>query len=654
MSKYVTIKPLTQQLENRIIRNPLLNIDTFIIPSPFILDKNLKKDYDHSFVWQEEGEIMGYILIYSNIKKAVFHIYKVVTSPFGRGKGVGTFLIEHLTQLIPKKSQLYLFIWEKQPDTIDFFEKKGFVQGEPLVYRNLVYIHLSAKQEDVKVDCREDRTEQQTTIEEIGKTRHDARKTLRLLSSMVDMLSVDNGERIIEDINRETTSLINTLNSYRNSMTLVHKVNIKDLINGRIIPYVEASPINCEFHLILKVKQTLVLGSHVAIGRALLNLVSNALDAIEETKRDGIITVLIEGEGEKIILTISDNGSGIDPCKLILNEKGVPAFVGESTKTGERGEGVGTTQIFSTFDASNINVVSKLEEGTTWTITLDKFSMVQDRWFVQMERRYNELDILMDDLQFDSSTERPIVITYIWQMRKMEIFLFDLISQLSKYNNIRDIYRTFLSYRMGAITQDVLIESMKTWRTDYAILSEWILTMADEVKRRRDYLEKSVNADLFRGALFKSWGQSFKNVIIFTLNPEARRFLATDRKLAEHLDFAPYLNADREDLLRGEFIGDTNSIAQPLFLGVWQINDEEDLIKKLKLIRKGAAALVAIGINPQKKLSLYQTTYVRHSRDINTDLSSTLKAFADLSDQELMKFSRESDDEMNGFIMMQD
>jgi ribosomal protein S18 acetylase RimI-like enzyme len=68
-----------------------LNIDTFIIPSPYILDSELRKDYDFSFVWQEEGEIMGYILVYTHVNTKKFHIYKVVTSPFGRGRGVGTF-----------------------------------------------------------------------------------------------------------------------------------------------------------------------------------------------------------------------------------------------------------------------------------------------------------------------------------------------------------------------------------------------------------------------------------------------------------------------------------------------------------------------------------------------------------------------------------
>ncbi len=654
MEKYVSIRPLSKELENRISRNPLLNIDTFIIPSPYIQDKDLTKDYDHSFVWIEEGEIMGYILVYSRLKSRTYHIYKVVTSPFGRGRGVGTFLIEHLVRHLPEEAYLYLYIWQRQPDTVEFFEKKGFVQGEPLVYRNLVYIHLSARKDDVLIDSRKGEGESSRPAEEIGRTRHDARKTLRLLSSMVDMLSVDNGSRIIEDINRETTSLINTLNSYRHSMDVVHKVNIKDLITERIIPYIEASELKCEFQLILKIKKPVVLGSHVYIGRALINLIANSLEAIGEAERKGRIVITLDKTDGKVLFILEDNGIGIAPEKMKKDHEGIPAFVGRTTKGKHRGEGLGTTQIYTTFGPDNISVESEQGVGTTWKIELDKFSYEQDRWFIQIERRYNEFEMLMDDLVFSGEEERQKVITYIWQLRKMEIFLFDVICQFSKYNNIRDIYRTFLSYRMDSLDREGFVRASAEWKNDYPVLREWIVTMADEVKKRRDYLNHGVDVRKFRGSLIKSWGQALGNVIIFTLNPSTGNFLATDRRLAEHLDFAPHLGGDKEKLLRGEFVGDINHLSQPLFLGVWEVRDEDDLLYKLRLIREGARVLLEMGLNPEKKLAFYQTTYVRHSRDINADMSTTLGAFARIPDGELRIYARETEDDLQGFVMIQD
>ncbi len=143
------IRKLTPETINRINRSPLLNIDTFIIPSPYIKDAGIVPDYEHSYYWGEEGEILGYIQVYSDIEKTNFHIYKIVTSPFGRGRGIGTTFIEHLAENIPSKSTVYLYLWEKQPDTLEYFKSKGFALGETIVYRNLIYYHLSATPMDL-------------------------------------------------------------------------------------------------------------------------------------------------------------------------------------------------------------------------------------------------------------------------------------------------------------------------------------------------------------------------------------------------------------------------------------------------------------------------------------------------------------------------
>ena len=87
MDPYSHIRPLTQEIEDQVRRNPLLNIDTFIIPSPYILHPEIEKDREFSTVWIDEGEILGYMLVYADEEKQNFLIYKIVTSPFGRGRG---------------------------------------------------------------------------------------------------------------------------------------------------------------------------------------------------------------------------------------------------------------------------------------------------------------------------------------------------------------------------------------------------------------------------------------------------------------------------------------------------------------------------------------------------------------------------------------
>lgn len=648
------IKSLTPELEKRIQRNPLLHIDTFIIPSPYIKDSNVEKDYTHSLVWIDEGEILGYLLVYSDRTKRNFNIYKLVTSPFARGRGIGTRFIEHLAQTIPEGATVYLYLWEKQTDTLEFFQNKGFNLGKSIVYRNLIYYHLCAQQEDIILGNDLGGDDDLMLNEEIGKTRHDARKTIRLLSHMVDMLSIENCGKIIEDINRETTTLINILNSFRDTMNSLHEVNIKELVLERIIPYVEASSVSCELRLILDTPSSLVLGYYVNFGRALINIVSNSLEAIQESGRHGLLEIEIREKEKDIILAVRDNGVGMPPEMLKVDEQGVPAFVGNTTKNRKKGEGLGTIQIYSTFGPENITVESTEGEGTTWTIELHRPSKGVDKWFVRLERRYNEFKNLTEGHSLTTETPRTEVITYIWQLRKMEIFLFDLILRFSQYQNIRAIYRTALSFLMGGIGEKEIRKEIETYRIDHEQIKKWLLEILFDLRDKLDHLKEVVNLEEYRGALFKSYGQAIENVIIFTLDPDTGNFLATDRKLAEHLDLAAYLGREKQDLLRGEFIGDMNNHHQPIFLGVWSVVSDQDLIAKLKLLQRGVKTLMEMGVHRDKKLSFYQTTYIQHSFDIDSDITTTFGAFAEVPEQRLYQFTRQADDELQGMITMQD
>jgi len=646
------IRPLTPQLERNIQRNPLLNIDTFVIPSPYVRETRIEKDYAHSFVWIEEGELLGYILVYSDIPEDSYLIYKLVTSPFVRSRGIGTALAEHFFASIPPESTVYLYVWEKQADSLRFFLSKGFRLSDTLVYRNLVFHHLSARSGDVQAKARETDSGAISSTEEIGRTRHDARKTIRFLSNMVDMLSIENCDRIIEDINRETTSLVNTLNAFRDSMSRVHEVNITELILERIVPYVGGSIVNCELRLKLQKTNVVVLGNYDSIGRAFVNIVANALESIEASGRDdGIMEIKIGEENDYPYVRFRDNGMGMTPEQLQNDEKGIPAFVGRSTKIRKEGEGLGTVQIFNTFGPENITVEGRPNRGCTWKIRFNRSVRDTDPWFARLEQRFHEFFTISDAHEPSVFLPRPDGIAFIWQTRKTEIFLFDVILHFSAYQNIRTIFRTVLSFLMNDIDEDALCGFVQGLRVDRPVLKEWLLETSRIVRTRWNATTNIAEAHDVRGALLKSYGQAIENVMIFTLNPRTGAAFATDRKLAEHIDFAPYLDDEKERLLRGEFIGDVNENDRAIFLGVWSIDSEEDLLQKLRLLQSGVRTLIDIGIHPQKKLAFYQTTYIRHSRDINSDMVTTFAEFVDLPDEGLLRFTREADDELQGFLL---
>lgn len=646
---------LTPELEQSIERNPLLSIDTFLIPSPYIREPGIEKDYDHSFVWLQEGEILGYILVYSDRDRESFLIYKLVTSPFVRGAGVGTALWEHLGSTVSAEATVYLYVWEKQVDSLEFFLNKGFQMGETIVYRNLVFYYLSAPASQVLARKRTEDDAVTVSREEIGRTRHDARKTIRFLSNMVDMLSIDNCGRIIEDINRETTTLVNTLNAFRDSMSRVHEVNITELILERIVPYVGGSPIKCELRLKLLNTNLVVLGNYVSFSRAFVNIVANSLEAIAAAGRDdGIMEIKIGEDNGVPYVRFRDNGIGMDQERLVRGDDGLPAFVGRSTKSRKEGEGLGTLQIFSTFGPENIVVDARPNRGCTWKISLRKPLRHSDPWYTRLERRFLEFSRLQKMRTIDRSTPRTDVISYVWQARKIEIFLFDVILHFSTHHNIRTIFRTVFSFLVGDMEDSALAEFVEDLRVDRPVMKEWLLETARYVRTHWQAMYEILPTEDVRGAMLKSYGQAVENVIIFTLNPDTADFFATDRKLAEHLDFAPYLGAQREELLRGEFMGDVNNSDRPIVLGVWSIDSEEDLLRKLRLLRDGVRTLISMGIEREKKLAFYQTTWIRHSRDIDSDGTTTFGEFADLPDDQLMRFSREADDELQGYLSGQD
>ena len=699
------IRKLTPALEERIQRNHSLNIDTFIIPSPYIKDEELEKDYEHSYVWEEEGEILGYLLVYSNPERTRFHLYKQVTSPFGRGKGIGSAFLRRLASEVRSDALLYLYIWEKQQEAVLFFARKGFAVLDRIVYRGLVFIHMVCRAQDLK-DAEGGEERSSSFAEELGKTRHDARKTIRLLSDMVDRLSVDNCHKIIEDINRETTALINMLNAYRDSVERFHEVNIKSLLLERILPFIELSPVPCDVHLIVKGRIPEAYGPYLDYGRALVNLASNALDAIKEAGRRGRITIELKEEPDHILLTFADNGVGIEPQRLALREDGLPQFVGKTTKavrttpepqppvssfsqsppvnaqipliqggeprtetlagssllksqigppvegtpsqaseasyaahkSSSPGQGIGTRQIFAVFGKENIQVESWVGRGTRWKIRLPKKPPGDASFLKEYELRYREFTELTEQWDRNRVPDRSVLGPFIWRLRKMEVFLWDLILHFSRYHNIREIFRTFLSFQQGYMMAEGLREYVDALRADQPEFRAWLFDIALRVRDDQEYIEMHAPLAEYGGILLKSYGQATDRTVIFTMDPPTGRFMATDRKLAEHLDFVPYLKKSREELLRGEFSGDVSDPMRPLMVGVWSVFGEGDALNKMALVREGARTLIRMGLKREKRLGFYPSTFVQGQMDLNTYITLTLGELADTQDTELERF----------------
>ncbi len=649
-SYYPYIRRLNHDYEEKIRAIPFLNIDSILIPTPFERDKSIDIDYEHSYVWDEEGELLGYLLVYSNPEKTRFHIYKQVTSPFGRGKGIGSAFMEKLAYDVAADAYIYLYVWEKLISSIDFFLSKGLDFEGSIVYRKMKFSLMSAKAQTIREKAELAKTRDFSAVEEMTKVRHDAKKSLRVLFDMASMLSVDSFNKVVEDINRETTALLNTLNMYEDKIMTLHEVNIKDLITERVIPVIEVSEVPCEVRLVLGSKIHHVIGSYLNFSRALINIVSNSLDAIRESGRSGIIEIKLVERDDTVVLTIQDNGVGIEESRLKTGEGMIPLFVGKTTKQRETGEGVGTRQIFSTFGPANILVESKAGEFTRWTISLKKSTRKDTAMLAELESRYTEFIKTTEHIGITENSPRTQVSAFIWQLREMEIFCYDLVYQFSRYNNVRDIYRGILLYWNDKKDFQYLKTELEKCRIDNEIIKSWLLGMVRRIKRNETYFSRRFDFHDYMGVLFKSYGQATGSTIIFTMDPATGRFYATDRKLAEHMDFVPYLSGKRDHLLRGEFFGDVRKADSPMVLGVWSVATVQDLHERLVLVRDGARLFLEMGLKEEKRLTFYTTTFNTCDCEIDTSKTTTLGDMAALKDEELDRFIVTSESEMVGLV----
>lgn len=646
------IRKMTPDYERIIERSPLLNIDNLVVPTPYVQDKGLEVDYEHSLIWQEEGEVLACMLVYATQDRKALHIYKIVTSPFGRSKGIGTGFFACLAHTVAPDTNIYLYVWEKLLSSIDFFTARGFCINELIVFRRMRFYHMSVSGELLQERTTVRDRPEISVIEELSRVRHDVKKSLTVLADMAAMLSVDNFNRVAEDMNRESTAMLNTLNRYEDNVHLAQKVSFKELLVERVIPFIEAVDNNCEVIISLnRVRIDTVNISYIACSRALINIVSNALEAINDTDRPGRIEISLNQVDDTIILTIRDNGIGISADRLQKGDDRIPLFVGHSTKNSSTpGEGVGTRQIYATFGIDNIEVTSDEGQWTSWNITMAKSTSRNSTLLDDLSSRYVRMIMSTHRSKLTLESNSREITIFIWQLRQMELFCYELLYHYSRYNNIRDVFQNILMYRFGKITITQLREELAQCRIDDNSIRLWVLGICRRINKFENCILKNVDFQKYKDVMFQSYGQVEKRTIIFTLDPDNGRFYACDRKLAEHVDFVPYLERQRDELLRGELVGDVRNTESPIYLGVWSVKDRDDLYAKFKLIRQGARQLLQMGLKMEKRIAFYDTTYSTSDCEIDTLKSITLGKMAELAEEDFDQYIRPADDELSGIL----
>ncbi|KYD06635.1 hypothetical protein B4102_3020 [Heyndrickxia sporothermodurans] len=134
----------------------------------------------------------------------------------------------------------------------------------------------------------------------------------------------------------------------------------------------------------------MIYGMKNQFKKAFFNLIKNAIESIPGK---GTIKITHTASENEVIVTIKDSGVGIPEDKLKL--LGTPFFT-----TKENGTGMGLTQVFSVIyqHGGRINIVSKENQGTTFTIKVPKEHRLQKRGVRKLNLKFSKNDTIKDFL----------------------------------------------------------------------------------------------------------------------------------------------------------------------------------------------------------------------------------------------------------------
>ncbi|MDW5300528.1 MAG: ATP-binding protein [Sedimentibacter sp.] len=176
----------------------------------------------------------------------------------------------------------------------------------------------------------------------------------------------------VHEIKKDYISIIRGLEEIFDDKTDNVQMNIKDLINIVVDEVKEFIRCNkLKIHVDFKIHVNFNVTNHYYLVTILRNLIYNSIEAIE-TNKSGYICIDIQKQREFCILSISDNGAGINAENMdyIFN-------AGFSTKfkeeTGDICRGIGLAHVKGIVEeifAGTIAVESEVGIGTKFTVKL--------------------------------------------------------------------------------------------------------------------------------------------------------------------------------------------------------------------------------------------------------------------------------------------
>ncbi|MEI8348299.1 MAG: ATP-binding protein, partial [Pseudomonadota bacterium] len=184
--------------------------------------------------------------------------------------------------------------------------------------------------------------------------------SLKRIDRAVDRIStIVNRLRTFARVDEETFKVINLHTVIQETLLLIEAI------------YKNAG---ITIEMILQSSDPMIMGNIGKIQQVILNILSNAKDAILETKSSGVIKINIKDEGGQVALSIHDSAGGISPA--LIARIFDPFY---TTKAPGKGTGLGLSITITLVESmgGKISAIGGEGEGATFIVTFPHVRVAQ-------------------------------------------------------------------------------------------------------------------------------------------------------------------------------------------------------------------------------------------------------------------------------------
>lgn len=191
-----------------------------------------------------------------------------------------------------------------------------------------------------------------------------------------DQEAIDEVHTAIKTINKRSNGLLHFVNTYRN-LTKIPKPNfraakVKDVLDDiHLLVKEEIKENNVEYNVSIQPESIEFYADTKLIEQVLINLIKNAIHALENTKNPKIQLKAYYNKRGRVTIQVTDNGQGI--LKDVLDKIFIPFF---TTKPKGSGIGLSLSKQIMRLHGGSITASSEVENlpagkegGTTFTLT---------------------------------------------------------------------------------------------------------------------------------------------------------------------------------------------------------------------------------------------------------------------------------------------